>query len=171
MSEPLLKVRGLARTYQARLGAWPFGKTVPLRAVDGVSFELGAGRTLGLVGESGCGKTTTAKLVLGLVPASAGEVDRSTLHAAAAGPAKCGSGERAGLVKDPGACRRISGYVAAGSRWGTDEGVGGRRSPFGPLDAPRFVGAVRAAGAALMAAPAAGLERILAVPNAADEAR
>ena len=74
MSEALLEVRGLARTYQARRGAWPFGKTVPLRAVDGVSFELAAGRTLGLVGESGCGKTTTAKLVLGLVPASAGEI-------------------------------------------------------------------------------------------------
>jgi peptide/nickel transport system ATP-binding protein len=74
MSEPLLKVRRLARTYQARRGVWPFTRTVPLRAVDGVSFDLGAGRTLGLVGESGCGKTTTAKLVLGLVPMTAGEV-------------------------------------------------------------------------------------------------
>jgi peptide/nickel transport system ATP-binding protein len=74
MSRPLLEVRGLAREYQARRGTWPFARTVPLRAVDGVSFDLDAGRTLGLVGESGCGKTTTAKLVLGLVPATAGEI-------------------------------------------------------------------------------------------------
>jgi peptide/nickel transport system ATP-binding protein len=74
MTPPVLEVNDLARTYQARRGAWPFGNTVPLRAVDGVSFTLGAGRTLGLVGESGCGKTTTARLVLGLVPASAGDV-------------------------------------------------------------------------------------------------
>jgi peptide/nickel transport system ATP-binding protein len=55
-------------------GSWPFGKVATLHAVDGVSFELQAGRTLGLVGESGCGKTTTAKLVLGLVPVTGGEV-------------------------------------------------------------------------------------------------
>jgi peptide/nickel transport system ATP-binding protein len=45
-----------------------------LHAVDGVSFTLEAGRTLGIVGESGCGKSTTAKLVLGLLPASAGRI-------------------------------------------------------------------------------------------------
>jgi len=64
----LLEVTDLARTYEVRRGTWPFGKVAALHAVDGVSFELQAGRTLGLVGESGCGKTTTAKLVLGLVP-------------------------------------------------------------------------------------------------------
>jgi len=74
MTPPLLDVRGLERVYQARRGAWPFGHSVALRAVDGVSFTLEAGRTLGLVGESGCGKTTTARLVLGLVPATGGEV-------------------------------------------------------------------------------------------------
>ena len=70
----LLEVSDLARTYDVRRGRWPFAKPATLHAVDGVSFELPAGRTLGLVGESGCGKTTTAKLVLGLVPLSAGEV-------------------------------------------------------------------------------------------------
>jgi peptide/nickel transport system ATP-binding protein len=45
-----------------------------LHAVDGVSFTLEAGRTLGIVGESGCGKSTTAKLVLGLLPATAGRI-------------------------------------------------------------------------------------------------
>ncbi len=74
MNDPLLKVDGLVREYRARRGMWPLGRSVPLRAVDGVSFELRAGRTLGLVGESGCGKSTTAKLVLGLVPATAGQV-------------------------------------------------------------------------------------------------
>src|SRR6185312_16381737 len=70
----LLEVSNLARAYDVRRGRWPFAKPATLHAVDGVSFELPAGRTLGLVGESGCGKTTTAKLVLGLVPLSAGEV-------------------------------------------------------------------------------------------------
>jgi len=110
-------------------------------------------------------------LISGPSRTSAGEVDRSTLPAAAAGPTKCGGGERAGLLKDSGDCRRISGYVAGGARLGTDKEIGGRPSLFGPLEAPEFVRAVRATGAALIAAPAAGLERILAVPNAADEAR
>jgi peptide/nickel transport system ATP-binding protein len=74
MTLPLLEVRGLARQYRVRQG-WGFlSRTASLRAVDGVSFRLAPGRTLGLVGESGCGKSTTAKLVLGLVPPSAGEV-------------------------------------------------------------------------------------------------
>ncbi|HLG44997.1 MAG TPA: oligopeptide/dipeptide ABC transporter ATP-binding protein [Reyranella sp.] len=70
----LLEVSNLARSYDVRRGRWPFAKPATLHAVDGVSFALPAGRTLGLVGESGCGKTTTAKLVLGLVPLTAGEV-------------------------------------------------------------------------------------------------
>ncbi len=74
MTEPLLDVVDLARAYSVRRGPWPIARPASLRAVDGVSFTLEAGRTLGLVGESGCGKTTTAKLVLGLVPATAGAV-------------------------------------------------------------------------------------------------
>jgi len=70
----LLEVSNLSRQYEVRRGAWPFGRVATLHAVDGVSFTLPAGRTLGLVGESGCGKTTTAKLVLGLVPMTGGEV-------------------------------------------------------------------------------------------------
>jgi peptide/nickel transport system ATP-binding protein len=70
----LLEVSNLSRVYEVRRGAWPFGRLAALHAVDGVSFDLPAGRTLGLVGESGCGKTTTAKLVLGLVPVTGGEV-------------------------------------------------------------------------------------------------
>ncbi len=70
----LLEVSGLARQFRVRRGAWPFGRSATLHAVDGVSFEIEAGRTLGLVGESGCGKSTTARLVLGLTQASRGEV-------------------------------------------------------------------------------------------------
>ena len=45
-----------------------------MRAVDGVSFDVRRGETLGLVGESGCGKTTLGKVILGLLPATSGEV-------------------------------------------------------------------------------------------------
>ncbi len=71
---PILDVRNLSRRFDVRRSGGLFGKPVPLHAVDGVSFALRRGRTLGLVGESGCGKSTTAKLVLGLLSPSAGEV-------------------------------------------------------------------------------------------------
>jgi peptide/nickel transport system ATP-binding protein len=74
VSEPLLQAEGLVRHYQIRRGSRLFSHPATLRAVDGVSFTLPAGRTLGLVGESGCGKTTTARLVLGLLPLTAGEI-------------------------------------------------------------------------------------------------
>jgi oligopeptide transport system ATP-binding protein len=48
--------------------------TALVRAVDSVSFALGSGRTIGLVGESGCGKTTTSKLILGLEPPTSGAI-------------------------------------------------------------------------------------------------
>lgn len=67
----LLEVRDLARHYPVALSG---GGRRLLHAVDGVSFSLAAGRTLGIVGESGCGKSTTAKLVLGLLPATRGTI-------------------------------------------------------------------------------------------------
>jgi peptide/nickel transport system ATP-binding protein len=73
MNAPLLEAAGLARHYEVRHRRL-FGPRATLRAVDGVSFTLQAGRTLGLVGESGCGKTTTARLVLGLLSPTAGEI-------------------------------------------------------------------------------------------------
>jgi ABC-type oligopeptide transport system ATPase subunit len=62
---PLLDVRGLKKHFvSSSLFNWK-NRTV-LRAVDGVDFKLEAGKTLGLVGESGCGKTTTGRMLLRL---------------------------------------------------------------------------------------------------------
>ena len=60
---PLLRVAGLQKLFPIRKG---FLKRTAgyVRAVDGVSFHIDEGETLGLVGESGCGKTTTARCVL-----------------------------------------------------------------------------------------------------------
>nr|WP_274425559.1 ABC transporter ATP-binding protein [Chelativorans sp. YIM 93263] len=81
---PLVSVRDLKRHYDIRLTGGLFGRRAKLKAVDGVSFDLKMGETLGLVGESGCGKSTTAKLVLGLIPATSGTVsfDGSAVTAA-----------------------------------------------------------------------------------------
>jgi peptide/nickel transport system ATP-binding protein len=62
----LLEVRGLETTFAVEGGEF--------RAVDGVSFALEAGRTLGLVGESGCGKSVTALSIMGLVPQPPGRI-------------------------------------------------------------------------------------------------
>jgi oligopeptide/dipeptide ABC transporter ATP-binding protein len=73
--EPILKVDDVRVTFPVKVktGAL-FGGVKPLRAVDGVSFELRAGETLGIVGESGCGKSTLARAVVQLLPRNAGQV-------------------------------------------------------------------------------------------------
>ena len=62
MSAPLLEVRGLTKTFKERRG-WPIPTTVAVRALDGVSFDVARGEALGIVGESGCGKSTVARAV------------------------------------------------------------------------------------------------------------
>jgi peptide/nickel transport system ATP-binding protein/oligopeptide transport system ATP-binding protein len=70
---PVLQVEGLVKHYGIRGGL--FGRTLGhVRAVDGVSFSIAPGETLGLVGESGCGKSTVGKSVLRLVEPSAGQI-------------------------------------------------------------------------------------------------
>ena len=70
---PLLSVRGLAKHYALRGGV--LGRVVDhVHAVDGVSFDLHPGETLGLVGESGCGKSTTGRCIMRLTSTTRGEI-------------------------------------------------------------------------------------------------
>ncbi|WP_458098131.1 ABC transporter ATP-binding protein [Roseomonas sp. WA12] len=94
--QPLVEVEGLTRSFH--LG----GRTV--RAVDGVSFKIGRGETLALVGESGCGKTTTGRLLVRLVDPESGRITFDGVDMAAAS----GAGLRAArrrmqmIFQDPG---------------------------------------------------------------------
>jgi oligopeptide/dipeptide ABC transporter ATP-binding protein len=70
---PLVEARGLVKHYRARAGFLGLGRGGPIRAVDGVWFSIERGHTLGLVGESGCGKSTVARLMLRLTEPTAGD--------------------------------------------------------------------------------------------------
>jgi peptide/nickel transport system ATP-binding protein len=72
MSVPLLEASGLKRHFTVKSGA--FGSKLALKAVDGVDLRLHAGETLGLAGESGCGKSTVARLLMGLLTPTDGEI-------------------------------------------------------------------------------------------------
>ncbi|MEU8401833.1 ABC transporter ATP-binding protein [Nonomuraea sp. NPDC048892] len=86
-SQPILTVRDLVKEYDAG-GSGLRGAAARVSAVAGVSFEVKAGETLGIVGESGCGKSTVGRLVAGLEPPTSGEIvvdgaDVATLDRAA----------------------------------------------------------------------------------------
>src|SRR5919204_2178410 len=73
MAGPVLEAVNLMKHFPVKRGL--FSRTVgAVRAVDDISFTIDPGKTLGLVGESGCGKTTTAKMVLLLEKPTGGEI-------------------------------------------------------------------------------------------------
>jgi peptide/nickel transport system ATP-binding protein len=70
--QPLLSIAGLSKHFA--VGGGLFGGKRVVRAVDDVSFQVGKSEVLGIVGESGCGKSTTARLIIGLIQPDAGEI-------------------------------------------------------------------------------------------------
>ena len=74
VDEPLLWVEGLRKYFPVTKGLILMKTVGQVQAVDGISFSIGQGKTLGLVGESGCGKTTTSKLILRLEEPTGGQI-------------------------------------------------------------------------------------------------
>jgi oligopeptide transport system ATP-binding protein len=74
VADPVVEVRDLQKHFPVRRGVILSRVVGSVKAVDGVSFTVGRGETFALVGESGCGKTTTARVILRLEPPTAGSV-------------------------------------------------------------------------------------------------
>ncbi|MFE9423044.1 ABC transporter ATP-binding protein [Kitasatospora sp. NPDC006697] len=74
MAEPILQVKELVKHYPLTQGVLFRKQVGAVKAVDGISFDLAKGETLGIVGESGCGKSTMAKVLMNLERATSGEV-------------------------------------------------------------------------------------------------
>jgi len=73
-NQPLLVVKNLVKHFPVNEASIFSNRRGVIRAVDGVSFSINQGETLGLVGESGCGKSTTGRVILRLIPPTSGEV-------------------------------------------------------------------------------------------------
>ncbi len=73
-SQPLVEVRNLIKHFPVMRGIMIQRQVGTVRAVDGISFSINPGETLGLVGESGCGKTTAGRTLLGLYPPTDGQI-------------------------------------------------------------------------------------------------
>ncbi len=71
---PLLRVEGVSKRFGVRKGGWLRGRSAGMLAVDDVSFDVKRGECLGLVGESGCGKTTLSKILMRALTPDAGSV-------------------------------------------------------------------------------------------------
>src|SRR5690606_9602284 len=73
---PLVEVKNLRKYFDVKIagGSLLRAKTATVRAVDDISFHIGQGETLGLVGESGCGKTTVGRVILHLEEATSGSI-------------------------------------------------------------------------------------------------
>jgi len=74
-AKPLVQVRDLVKYFPIRQGLIIEREVGSVKAVDGISFDIQEGETLGLVGESGCGKTTAGRTILGLYPLTSGSVN------------------------------------------------------------------------------------------------
>ena len=73
-ADAIIQVRHLRKWYRVGGAALGFGEKIWLKAVDDVSFDIERGKSFGLVGESGCGKTTTLKMLLQLERPTAGHI-------------------------------------------------------------------------------------------------
>lgn len=82
----IVEANGLRKYF--RIKEWAFGREIAIRAVDGVDLSIKKGKTLGLVGESGCGKTTTCKLILRLIEPDEGKVRFDGIEIAKLGEAE-----------------------------------------------------------------------------------
>jgi peptide/nickel transport system ATP-binding protein len=97
--QPLLQVRELRKLFPIRKGFWR--RTLgQVRAVDGVSFDIYEGETLGLVGESGCGKTTTARCILRAIEPTGGHILFRTASGEAANILRLSPAELRGLRRE-----------------------------------------------------------------------
>jgi len=75
VTPPLLATRALSKNYQSSAWRWAGTGSLPVKAVDDVSMHIAAGEAVGLVGESGCGKTTLSRLLLRLTTPTLGSVE------------------------------------------------------------------------------------------------